>query len=210
MKKVFLTAVLFSVICGNIFSQTEKKLSESEKAAFVQKMVAHSKKINTLQCNFVQTKTSTLVSEKSVTSGILLYRSASALRWEYTAPTPSTLILNGNDAIFFDRHGKRQGNTAVLKQLGGIIISMINGKSLQQSKQFASEVFENEVDFTVVLTPLQKRLKDYYKSLEMKLDKDSFLASEIVLLEKSGDTTVIILNGILMNTDIESHKFAVE
>jgi outer membrane lipoprotein-sorting protein len=210
MKRVFLITVLLSIICGNIFSQTGKKLNESEKVDFERKIVVKSKEIKTLQCNFTQTKTSTLVTGKSVAIGVLLYQSPSAMRWEYIEPQPSTLILSGNDAVLLDKNGKRQDNTAVLKQLGGIIISMINGEGLRQSKLFATEVFENKADYTVMLTPVQKRLKSYYKSIELKLNKDSFLASEIVLLEKSGDKTVILLNDIELNKKIDGDKFAIK
>ena len=169
MKKAVLITVLLSVFCGNVFSQTGKKLSKSEKEDFELKIIAKSKEIKTLQCNFVQTKSSTLVAGMSLAKGVLLYLSPSAMRWEYTEPTPSTLILNGNDAVLLDKNGKRQGNTAVLKQLGGIIISMINGEGLRQSKLFATEVFDNEVAYAVILTPVQKRLKAYYKSIARKI-----------------------------------------
>jgi outer membrane lipoprotein-sorting protein len=210
MKKAVLITILLSAFCGNVFSQTGKKLSKSEKEDFELKIVDKSNEIKTLQCNFVQIKTSTVVADKSVAKGVLLYQSPLALRWEYTETTPSTLILNGNDAVLLDKNGKRQGNTAVLKQLGGIIISMINGEGLRHSKLFATEVFENEADYTVILTPVQKRLKGYYKSIELKLDKNSFLATEIVLLEKTGDKTIILLKDIEMNKDIEADKFAVK
>jgi outer membrane lipoprotein carrier protein len=210
MKKAVLITILLSAFCGNVFSQNGKKLSKSEKEDFELKIVDKSNEIKTLQCNFVQTKTSTLVTGMSVAKGVLLYRSPSAMRWEYTETTPSTLILNGNDAVLLDKNGKRQGNTAVPKQLGGIIISMINGESLRKSKLFAKEVFDSESVYTVVLSPVQKRLKAFYKSIELTLNKDSLLASEIVLFEKSGDKIVIQLTDIEINKEIDAAKFAIK
>ncbi|MDR1553769.1 MAG: outer membrane lipoprotein carrier protein LolA [Prevotellaceae bacterium] len=185
-------------------------MNEKEKAVFEQKMQVRSKNINTLQCRFVQEKTSTLVLAKAVAKGILLYQSPSMLRWEYTEPVHSILILNGKNAVLLNKDGNQQGNSHVLKQLGGIIISMINGESLRQNKQFATEVFESEKDFRVVLTPIQKRLKEFYKSIELKLDKNTFLAYEIVLEEKSGDKTIIFLNDKEINNEIDINKFAVK
>ncbi|MDR2805233.1 MAG: outer membrane lipoprotein carrier protein LolA [Dysgonamonadaceae bacterium] len=185
-------------------------MNDSEKAIFEQKMLEQATKISTLQCSFVQEKFSTLITEKAVSKGILLYLSPSMLRWEYTMPTPSVLILNGKDAVLLDKDGKRQGNGHVLKQLGNMIISIINGESLRQSKQFSTKVFENEKDFVVVLTPIQKRLKEYYQSIELKLEKNTFLASEIAMREKSGDKTVIILNNKKINEEIDTDKFTVK
>jgi outer membrane lipoprotein-sorting protein len=207
MKKIVLT-ILVSMICGNISSQG--KLNESEKTAFEQKMAEQSKKIRTLQCCFVQEKTSTVVAAKAVAKGILLYQSPSMLRWEYTEPSPSSLILNGKNACFLDKNGEKQGNTNMLKQIGSLIISMINGEGLRQSKQFATEVFDSEKEYTVILTPDQRRLKDLYKSIELKINKETLLALEIVMNEKSGDKTSIVLNDIILNSEIDTNKFAVK
>jgi outer membrane lipoprotein-sorting protein len=210
MKKGIGLFILFSVFCNTVFSQNVHCLNDSEKAIFEQKMLEQATKISTLQCSFVQEKFSTLITEKAVSKGILLYLSPSMLRWEYTMPTPSVLILNGKDAVLLDKDGKRQGNGHVLKQLGNMIISIINGESLRQSKQFSTKVFENEKDFVVVLTPIQKRLKEYYQSIELKLEKNTFLASEIAMREKSGDKTVIILNNKKINEEIDTDKFTVK
>jgi len=199
------------MICGNVFSQNSRKLSGNEKQAFEQKMIEQAKEIKTLQCTFVQEKASGLVSEKSVVEGIMLYQSPSMLRWEYTEPTPSTLILNANDAVLLDKNGNKAGNERMLKQLGGIIISMINGNGIAQNKQFSSEFYEiDNTQMLVVLTPLQKRLKDFYNKIELKIDPKTMLANEISLEEKSGDKTVISLKNKILNTDIPQSKFAIK
>ena len=211
MKKIALTTFLFITICGNIFSQTGRKLNESEKQEFEQKIIDHSGKIQTLQCSFIQEKTSTLVTEKTIAKGILLYQSPNMLRWEYTEPKPSTLILNGNNAVLLNKDGKRMGNERLLKQLGGIIISMINGEGIRQNKQFSSEIFDaGNKEIRIILTPLQKRLKEFYSNIELKIDSKTFLANEIILNEKSGDNTVILLTNKELNKEIPLSKFAIK
>ena len=213
MKKTALTIFLFITICGNIFSQTERKLSESERQDFEQKIIEQSKNIKTLQCSFIQEKISTLVSEKAVAKGILLYQSPDMLRWEYTEPKPSTLILNGNNAVLLNQDGKRLGNERMLKQLGGIIISMINGEGILQNKQFSSEIFDagnKDKEIRIVLTPVQRRLKEFYKDIELEIDSKTLLANKIILNEKSGDKTVILLANKELNKEIPPEKFAIK
>ena len=208
MRKTIYITILLSVFCGNIFSQNGRKLTESERQVFEQKMVEHSRKIKTLQCIFVQEKTSTLVTEKAVAKGILLYQAPSMLRWEYTEPTPSTLILNGNDAVLLNKEGKKMGNEKMLKQLGGIIISMINGNGIAQNKQFSAEFYEiGSSQMLVVLTPIQKRLKDFYNKIELRIDLKTMLADSITLDEKTGDKTVISLTNKVLNKEILESKF---
>jgi outer membrane lipoprotein-sorting protein len=210
MKKIILTTLLFSAVCINIFSQNGKKLTESEKAAFEQKMLEQAQQIKTLQCNFVQEKTSALVEGKAVAKGVLLYQSPSALRWEYTEPNISVLILNGQNVALLNHDGKNIGNASALKPLGNIIISMINGNGIKNNRQFSTEIFENDNFFVIILAPIQKRLKEFYKDIELKIDKNSFLASEITMNEKSGDKMVIILNNKILNKEIDSKNFEIK
>ena len=210
MKKTIFITILFSVICGNIFSQNGRKLTENERQVFEQKMIEHSQKIKTLQCVFVQEKTSSLVSEKAVAKGLMMYQSPAMLRWEYTEPTPSTLILNGNDAALLDKNGKKIGNDKMSKQLGNIIISMVNGSGIAQSKQFSAEFYDNNTEMLVILTPIQKRLKDIYNKIEIKIDLKTMLANEIMLGEKSGDKMVIYLKNKVLNSEIPKSKFAIK
>jgi len=211
MRKIIFITILLSAIYGNIFSQTGRKLSENEKQVFEQKMVEHSQKIKTLQCAFVQEKTSSLVSEKAVTKGVMFYQSPSMLRWEYLGDIPSTLILNGNNAVLFGKNGEKLGNEKMLKQLGGIIISMINGNGIAQNKQFSAEFYEIDVaQMLVILTPIQKRLKDIYNTIELRIDTKTMLANSITLNEKVGDKMVISLTNKVLNSEIPKSKFAIK
>jgi outer membrane lipoprotein-sorting protein len=209
MEKIICIIILFSTCYGNIFSLILIKLSESEKSAFEQKMIDRLKEIETLQCDFVQEKTSALVTEKAVSNGILQYRSPLMLRWEYVNPTPSTLILNANNAVLLNKDGKRTGNIKMIKQLGGLIISLINGDGIKDSKKFSTGIFETDSQFCIVFTPVQKRLQDYFKSIELKIDKDILLSPEMVMNEKSGDRTVIYMNNKILNKEIPQSKFTI-
>jgi outer membrane lipoprotein-sorting protein len=203
---LLVAAMLLSV---NFMAQHPAK--GEQKQFLLKKIAESSKKIKTLQCDFIQEKTSTLVAEKAVAKGILHYQSPSMLRWEYMAPTPSTLILNDNAAALCNKDGEKVGNDKMIKQLGKLIISIINGDGIKNSKQFSTEVFDAEGNqMLVVLTPVQKRIKEFYNSIELKIDKDTFLASEIIMNEKSNDKLVIYLSNIILNKEISQSKFAVK
>jgi outer membrane lipoprotein-sorting protein len=207
--KIGALLVMFLMSVVNFMAQ--KPVSEERRQLFGNQITEASKKIQTLQCSFIQEKTSALVSEKAVAKGILLYQSPSMLRWEYTEPTPSTLILNGNDAVLLDKNDKKVGNEKMLRQLGGIIISMINGNGIAQNKQFSSEFYEIDgAQMLIVLTPIQKRLKDFYNKIELRIDLKTMLADNITLDEKSGDKTIIFLTNKVLNSEIPQSKFAIK
>ena len=212
MRRWIVVTALFSIISISSFSQTGRKITANEKQLFEQRMGEQLQQVKTLQCTFVQEKTSSIVIDKAVSKGILMYQSPSLLRWEYSDPTPSTLILNGNNAILLDKNGERIGNQNMLSQLGSLVISMINGSSfMHQNKQFSSEMYEtNHAEILVVLTPIQRRLKDFYQKIELNIDPKTMLANDITLYEKTGDKMVIILTNKALNSEIPQNKFAIK
>lgn len=210
MKKIVFTLLLL-VACAYSFSQNGRQLSESEAQQFKQRLIEHSQAVQTLQCTFVQERTSTLVSGTAVTTGTMLYQSPSMLRWEYADPVPSTLILNGNNAVLLDQSGNRMGNERMLRQLGGLIISMINGSGIMQNRQFSTTFYELERgQIRVVLTPIQRRLQDMYEKIELKIDQRTMLANTITLYERGGDKTRISLANKILNAEIPQSKFAIQ
>ncbi len=210
MNKIFNILICISVFSATVFSQSDKKLTDSQRQEFEKQFTAKSKEIATLQCSFTQTKTSTILSQGAVSKGNMLYKNPSMLVWEYTQPTQSTLVVNGKSARLINERGKSIGNERILKQLGELIINMINGNSIADSKMFSSEVFETKNNqISVELKPIQKRLKDYYSLIKIKIERKTLMASEIIMEEKSGDKTVIVFGNLEMNKEIDNSKFKV-
>ena len=169
-----------------------------------------SQKIKTLQCNFTQEKSSTLVQDKAISKGVMYYQMPNSLRWEYSSPTPSTLIIHKNSASFIDNKGVVSNNAKMFKHLGDLIMNTINGSSFADEKSFKVNYYINNKQkdaILVVLTPQDKRLKEIFNTIQIKIDKSDYLAKEIVMEEKSGDKTTIILEGKKLNQAIEQGKF---
>ena len=98
----------------------------------------------------------------------------------------------------------------MIKQLGGLIISLINGDGIKDTKKFTTEIFEMDSQYNIIFTPVQKRLQDFCKSIELKIDKNTLLSPEIVLNEKSGDKTIIYMNDKILNKEIPQSRFKVK
>jgi Outer membrane lipoprotein-sorting protein len=199
--------LMFNLLFFSSFAQELREFSNSEKTEIAKNLLSKSEQILSLQCNFVQEKTSSLVSEKSVSQGILQFKNPEFLRWEYTSPNVISLICNGKDvALINDKGEKRDAKT--FRQLGEFITSAINGKGLLDNKNFAVAYFEFDKQFILLrLTPINKRLKAFYEKIEMKIDSNTGLAHEITMCEVSGDKTVITLKNHKANIEILDSKF---
>jgi len=211
MKKVILTAVLFSVVCGNIFSQNGRKLNQSEQQVFEKKMLEHLKKVTTLEC-VMQLETTSSAGEKSGMKGTLVYQFPARLRWEFTVPEPAILILNGPHTMLLDKTGKRNlANEKKLRQLGTFVMMVISGRIIAQpDRAFSSEFYEfHEKKMLIILAPKGK-MKDRFNKIELRIDSETMLVDEIMLDEKSGDKSVISLKNKVLNSEIPQSKFEIQ
>jgi len=207
--------ILFLILTGIMFhgfSQPSdfKLVTGSEKTEIEKKIIAAAKKISSLQCKFEQEKTSVLLQEKAVSKGILVYKTPASLRWEYTEPSKYVLIFHQDNVYIKDENGTTNA-PKMLKQLGNFIISTINGNSLIDNGNFQIDYYENEKMKSVIwvkLTPIPKKLKDMYASIQIKISTSDYLATEIVMEEKSGDKMKITLKDKKMNEDIPNNLFS--
>mgnify|MGYP004474772731 FL=1 len=55
--------------------------------------------IESLECEFTQTKTVSMLEQKIVSEGKLYFRKHSAVRWEYLTPVHNFFIMNGEDLL---------------------------------------------------------------------------------------------------------------
>ena len=211
MRNIIVATIIFSVICGNIFSQDGRKSNQSEQQAFEKKMLGQLKKITTLECA-MQLETTSSAGEKSGMKGPLAYQFPARLRWEFTAPQPAILILNGPHTMLLDKTGKRNlANEKKLRELGTFIMMVINGKVIAQpNRVFSPEFHEfNEKKMLVILTPKGK-MKDKFNKIELRIDPETMLANSISLDEKSGEKTIITLTNIVINHQIPHNKFEIQ
>ncbi len=211
-KALLLILMGVSCVC---FPQPKdyKLLTGDAKADIEKKIVTASRKISSLQCKFEQEKSSVLLVEKAVAKGILLYKAPGSLRWEYTEPNKYTLIFHEENAYIKDEKGTIVNSNKMLKQLGDFIVSTINGNSLVENGNFKIDYYENEKNKNIIwvrLTPIPKKLKEMYSSIQIKISVSDYLASEIIMEEKSGDKTSITLFDKKINTDIPANRFSVQ
>jgi outer membrane lipoprotein-sorting protein len=211
----FVRQILFLVLIGIsscVLSQPPNYtlLTGTAKTNMAKKITMASQKVSSLQCRFIQKKTSTLLKEESVSKGLLFYKTPNSLRWEYTEPTAFVLVFHNETVSVKDEKGMVSNPNKMLKQLGNFIVSTINGDGLIENGSFKADYYANDKDKTHVwirLTPVAKRLKEMYSSIQIKVSTTDYLASELIMEETTGDKTTITFVDKKINTDISSNQF---
>lgn len=205
MKKLLCYLQIFFCVCSTYAQSDFKKVDENTKQTVLKEITAN--KTNTLSCDFVQEKKSTLVAEKAISKGKMYYQNPNSLRWEYITPSAMALIVHENDVAVKTAKGTNTTNTRMFKELANIIMSTIDGTGLNDSKNFSSEVFSNSIEYKVKLTPINKRIAAIYTSISLIINKQTKIAKSITLQEKNGDSMIIQFSNTNINKSIDSKLF---
>jgi outer membrane lipoprotein-sorting protein len=208
MYRLMILTIL-SLFCLNSRGQytgyTEVNNPEIFKKSFAQAAAA----TQSIQADFTQEKSLTMLSEKIVSTGKFRFRRKAKLRMEYLQPYTYLMILN--DGKIYLKDGLKEnkiaaGSNPVFKQVNRILIDCVSG-SMLDNPDFRSRIYENAGSWLIEFTPQVKNLRDLYKNINIVLDKKDFTASSIGMYEASGDKTIIRFQNKEINVQIPDSVF---
>ncbi|HSH65565.1 MAG TPA: outer membrane lipoprotein carrier protein LolA [Bacteroidia bacterium] len=210
MKKFFFIFLLFPVILFGQVPAGFKLLKDT--ASFKQKMQAQSKLITTMESDFIQEKYLSVMSEKIITKGHFYFKKANMLRWEYTDPYKYVIAIN-NDKMFIKDNNKITrydiNSNKMFKSINEMMMNTVQG-NLLNNKDYQAAYFENEKNYLVELSPVQKAAKDFLKNIYLYIDKMDYAVVKVKLTEPGDDYTTIDFTDRKSNQPIADEKFTVK
>ena len=181
-------------------------------AGFKQKFAEATRKTQTIEANFIQEKSLSVLSEKIITKGRFLFKKEKKLRWEYTEPFYYLIVLNNGTMFIQDEEKKNKiniQNNKMLTEINSIIMGCVQGNLFNDEKKFFPSFLESSESFLVKLKPLASNLKEYLSEIRIFFDKNDLLVTRLEMYEPSGDYTRIDFSGEKINTSIPDEKFLV-
>ena len=186
------------------FAQTQQEIIEQINKASAQ--------MQTLECDFVQTKHLQILDDKMVAKGRMYYQQADKLRWEYVSPYTYTFILNQNQVLL-----KNNDRTDVIdvernrifKEIARMMMNSIVGNCLSDEKTFKTQVEVAGNEWVATLVPLKKDMKQMWNKLVLHIQPDMKVVSKVEMHEPSGDYTVIDLKNIRTNSPVSQEVFRI-
>jgi len=180
-------------------------------ADFASQFAVASGKITSIQADFVQEKSLSMLSEKIVSRGKFWYKKENQVRMEYLRPFQYLLILSST-AVYIkdgDRENKISTKSSKLfRQVDQVIIDCVRGTALL-NPDFKVRLYESPKGFLVELSPVEKNLSGLFRQINLLLDKKDYTATRIEMLEQSGDQTVITFANKQLNSQIPDALFAI-
>ena len=162
-------------------------------------ILAFSAKVKAVDCDFTQTKESSLLAEAAVSSGHMTYRRPAYLEWQYLTPVPIAFIADG-DQVGIKREDHTEpltGNQGrMMKEMTRMIVGNIEGSALMDEKYFQTQYEESADAIIVTLFPKKREMQKMWSRLLLYYDKASLNATRFELYEVSGDLTTITFSKI--------------
>ena len=211
MRKIFLLLALIVAWCG-LRAQPAGYTPVSDLAGFKAQFSAIAKKTETIKSDFVQEKNLSMLSEKITSNGKFWFKKNNLLRMEYIKPYSYLMILNKDNMYIKDGPKENKMSTKSSKlfhQINKITIDCVQGDVFNNS-DFVTKVYEKKGTYAVELSPVSKSLKDFFKSINVIIDKKDYSVTTIEMNESSGDNTIIHFTNREINTAIPDALFAIK
>lgn len=208
MKKLLLS-ILFVAVSLMVTAQTQ--LSESQTQEVIRQLTQVASTMQSMQCRFVQEKTSSMLAEPSVAEGTMHYAAPDRMRWEYTAPYAFALVVNGERLVKVT-DGKAEvleGNAGRMYQgMVNLIIGSASGKKLFDTTVFDIVFYDDNGFWRADMTPKRRDMKRMFSQLVFRFDKKTNGISRVEFVSANGDVTSIRFEEIKVNEAIEDKVFA--
>jgi outer membrane lipoprotein-sorting protein len=208
-KTIFLLPALCLVLLAKGQYAGYKLLTDL--AVFKEQFTGAAQKTNTIKSDFTQEKNLSLLSEKIVSKGKFWFKKDNLVRMEYTQPFQYLMIINKNNVYVKDGQKENTISTKsnkLFQQINKITVDCVRGTALS-NPDFKIRVFENNSGYLIELTPVPKNLQDFFKNINVIVEKNNYAVNRIEMHEKAGDNTTINFVNKELNVNLPDALFAI-
>ncbi len=209
MKKIFAVLYFCLIILSSVVAQPDgyKKVSDIESLKPALKEL--SSKQNTIQSSFRQVKTMEYLSMSIESSGKFWYEKPDKVRWEYIDPYKYTIIINKGklNLISDEKQNEFDLQTSdVFQQVNKLMLGLVTG-DMFESEGYKIEVYESVERYLFQLTPEDGVMDGIMERIDLYLEKNSGLVTEITMTEKDDNYTKIYFSNTKLNEAIAEKVF---
>lgn len=164
--------------------------------------------IQSVQAVFTQEKHLQILAKPLVSQGRLLFAAPDRLRWEYTAPLPSVLLMDAGSVQRFVRTGGRwtKDASAALPAMSFVMQEIgrwMNGR-FDENPDFAAQL---EPGGRIVLTPRKEALATVIQKIALQLAETPGVIDTVTVYEDAHNFTRLQFTEVSVNQPIDPAAF---
>lgn len=190
-----------------------KPVDEKNIVLITDKLKTSTQSVKSLQTDFVQSKTISVLEETIESKGVMYYKSPGSIRWEYLSPNQYIFVVNnqkisvkaGESATKkFDANANRFS-----KEISDIMLSGINGMEIVESKKFTPVFLSSDKLICIQLTPVKRQMRQMLSQISFFFDINTYAIQSIEMLDGNGDKTQIRFVNKKENIPVDDEKFTI-
>jgi outer membrane lipoprotein-sorting protein len=166
--------------------------------------------LRSVQARFTETTVSSLLEEPLVAHGTVIGAPPARVRMTYTDPVKKIITLDGRSLtiVWPDRHERESIDISQTQK-------RIDQYFTQASLSRLRSMFEIAVqppgpgrpDHRIEMKPTRKQIKEGLERLELRIDSDTLLLTQMQMTFAGGDTKTIRLENVVVNVPIDDDMF---
>ena len=187
-------------------------MAQQSETQIRQKISQIASSMKTMQCDFIQTKHLKMLNDEMVSKGRMYYQQGNRLRWEYTSPYTYTFIINDDKVLL--KNSQRNdvidvNKNKLFKEIARIMMNSVVGNCLNDEKSFKSSLSVSGGAWVATLLPQRKDMKQMFQKIVLHFSPKQAMVTQVELIEKNGDRTIIDLKNIRTNEAISTNIFTI-
>jgi len=166
--------------------------------------------VTAVKAEFVQEKHMQILARPLVSNGAFLFKAPDSLRWEYTAPIKSVLVMhNGQIRRFVHKDGRLVEDAAAGLQSMQVVVQQItqwlNGR-FDENPAFSARL---EPGPTIIMTPKDKALARLIQRIEIKLAQQPGVLESVTIFETEDSFTRLVFQNVTLNPRLDDSVFSI-
>lgn len=181
--------------------------------ALLERVKWEQKRLDSLEAEFVQEKTSEFLASPEVSHGTFSYQRPDRVRWEYRSPKPITLVLDGERMVTWYRDLGRAERARVGRVSTQVFHYLSASGSLESLLGYFSVTFATPAPgqpWRLELKPRYPRIARRLAGMTIWIDRKLYLPARVAFVEPNGDETRYRLEGLRPNVAIPKERFTLE
>ena len=180
-------------------------------AAVLKSLESAGRALKTMKASFVETKVLVLLNEKQETRGDVLLQVPGRLRWNYTVPQPSAMVIkDGQFSRYIPKskqvfRGQARGEADLLVGFGPGAAGL--GKKYEVTL-LGEEAVSGTPAYVLDLKPRPEQASSgLFSGIRLWVDKARSIPVQTRLTEPTGDHTTIRFEGVVLNGPVAASAF---
>lgn len=182
--------------------------------ALIDRVKYEQRSVKTLEARFVQHRESSLLVKPEDSTGEFSYAAPNRVRWEYAAPNPITVVIDGDQMTTWYRDLGRADKLKIGRYSNQIFKYLGASGSMQTLLDYFTVTLEipksTSAPYKLELTPRYARIAKRLRGMTLWIDPERFFPTRVRYVEGDGDVTEYELKNLQVNPSLPGDRFVLK